>query len=56
MSRKEHIKVDLVDEELMQFEKIKQYFGLRTNAETVRLCIREAYRSLQARLEIVGDN
>ena len=41
------VKVSLKDEMLQRFELIKKHYGLRTNAETIRLIVQREYENLQ---------
>jgi hypothetical protein len=48
VSKKKHVKVDLQGELLDKFERIKKYYGLTSNTETLRLCISALHQMLEA--------
>ena len=47
------IKVDIDGRTIDMFEEIKSFYGLKTNAEVVRLVITHAYRDVQRELDRV---
>lgn len=48
---KKHVKIQFTKEEYKMLQEIREHYNLRTNTETIRLAIKEAYRIFMKREE-----
>jgi len=48
------VKVDLSEEVYKKLQEIREHYGLNYDAETIRLCINDAYKIMKQREKILS--